>query len=266
MNCFVSCVIPTYERPELLVRAVKSIINQTYEGIIEIVIVDNSKLYDNSIEKTQRPGNRLIQYIWQEGPIGASVARNMGIEKSHGEFIAFLDDDDEWLPTKIEKQMGVMETHHDCPIVICWSLDERLERLTHPPKRISHKMILRSFNLASTSTYLVRRYPLELYKGFDASLQSSQEYDLAIRLSENHDILCVQEPLIIQHTSKDQISSNWKRKIKGTLGIFQKHHKEYKTKDYIKTLGLLALFSLGFVLGRRVYKIIVPLKEKYDKS
>lgn len=266
MNYLVTCVIPTNERPELLARAINSVVNQTYEGIIEILVVDDSLQYNHSVKEMESPKNRPIRYLWKGYPLGAPASRNIGIKNASGEFIAFLDDDDEWLPKKIEKQMELMNSNKACPLVICWSIDERLNRTNKPPHTITHKMIIKSFNLSATSSYLARRYPLEVHKGFDENLPSSQEYDLAIRLSEHHDVLCVQEPLVIQHVSENQISNNWKRKIKGTIGIFKKHHKEYSIKEYIKTVGLITIFALGFVMGRKVYGILTPMKEMYDKS
>jgi glycosyltransferase involved in cell wall biosynthesis len=258
----VSCIIPTHERPVELERAIDSVVNQTYKGTIEIVVVSDS----GSPKERDLPKNRVLRYI-PTNSAGSQKARNIGIKESIGQFVAFLDDDDEWYPTKLEKQMKLLNDFKNCPLVVCWSLDERRKpRIIRLSSVISHTKIIKSFRVSSTSCFVFRRYPLELEKGFDESLPASQEYDLAIRISRNHDIRCVKEVLVVQHRSKNQISANWKKKVKGVIGIYRKHHEEYSLKDHLKTAGLISLFTFGSIIGIRVYDIIITIKEGYDKS
>mgnify|MGYP006437461733 CR=1 FL=1 len=104
-NKLVSCIITTCKRGQLLSRAIESVLNQTYKNI-EVIVID-----DCPCEETRKIMNKyLIQhhniiYIQNENNLGPSGARNKGVFESKGEFIAFLDDDDEWLPEKIESQM-----------------------------------------------------------------------------------------------------------------------------------------------------------------
>ena len=105
MNDKVSIIIPTYKRSDLLERAIKSVINQTYKNI-EIIVVDDN--VNNSKEHLQNL--KIIEkypqiiYIKNKKNLGGGLTRNVGIKASTGEYIAFLDDDDEFYPTKIEKQ------------------------------------------------------------------------------------------------------------------------------------------------------------------
>jgi glycosyltransferase involved in cell wall biosynthesis len=200
---------------------------------------------------------------------GSPLARNIGIEKAKGEFIAFLDDDDLWLPEKIEKQIKIFENNNNVGLVICYSLDKRFghERINKPPKVVSHEIVLKSFNLSSSSSYLVRKKAIDNVGGFDIALPSAQEYDLAIRLSKEYHILCVPEVLMIQHSTKGQISENWNRKIKGLMAIYNKHGVEFSSTSFlnnIKFIGMLGLFSVGFLIGNKIYKIIIPMKEQYE--
>jgi len=134
----VSVIIPTMpNRDKHLKRAIESVNNQTYKNI-ETIIINNDK-------------------------ISATQARNEGIRKSKGEFIAFLDDDDTFYPTKIEKQVKYLLEHLNIPLCITYSHDKRFnqDRINKPPQIITHEMIIKSFNLSSTSTYMVRIYALE---------------------------------------------------------------------------------------------------------
>jgi len=289
----VSIVVPTIpKRNKYLMGALDSVRNQTYKNI-EIIVVSDDR-------------------------ISATQARNEGIRKAKGDFIAFLDDDDKLKPTKIEEQVWYMLYNPDCPLVVTHSLDKRFgrTRINKPPKTVTHKMILKAFNLSSTSTYMVRRSSLEKIamkydlskirdkcgdcnkimtcwhdfdvgiwcekelicddiryllrnqhekQYFDESFPSAQEYDLAIRLSQLGDIHCVPKVLVTQGVSEGQISENWNKKIKGIISISRKYHKEYKIRDYVKTVGVLGLFAMGFVVGNRIYKVIIPIKEMYEK-
>ena len=85
---------------------------------------------------------------------------------------------------------------------------------------VSHELILKSFNLYSSSTYLIRKSAIEKVGGFDISLPSAQEYDLAIRISKIKDVKCVDEVLMIQNATDGQISENWNKKIRGLLSVY----------------------------------------------
>jgi len=272
----VSVIIPTYKRTEELKRSIKTVINQTYPELIEIIIIDDSPKQINKefFQNFSKEKNRKIKYIYKGKKEGAPKARNIGIQEAKGEYIAFLDDDDEWHPKKTEKQVKTMEKNNNIGLVICYSLDKRFgkERISKPPEKISHETILKAFNLSSSSSYLVRKNILEKTGYFDTNLPSAQEYDLAIRISKHYLVYCIPEVLMTQNTTKDQISENWNRKIKGLMGIYSKHRQEYhsiKTFDrflnHIKFIGMLELFTLGYIIGNRIYSIIIPAKEIYEK-
>ena len=113
----VSCVIITHNRVDMLKRAVNSVMNQTYKNI-EIFVVD-----DASSDGTENYGKELINKginyirIDAKDSKGGNYARNIGINESTGEYVAFLDDDDYWLPEKIEKQVIYAEEHRDVGMI-----------------------------------------------------------------------------------------------------------------------------------------------------
>ncbi len=273
----VSCVIPTCGRKELF-RAVDSVIAQEYDGVIEIIIVDdysqtNSWLDAEKNEKSimkLSTDKRPITYINLKEQKGACKARNIGWETATGDFVAFLDDDDTWEPTKTKKQVDHILKYPQCNIVICWSHDMRFnqDRINKPPIVVTHEMIIKSFNLSSTSSYMVRRNLLKTWGGFDETLPSAHEYDLAIRYSENgHHIRCVQEQLITQYSSEGQISENWNKKINGIKAIYQKYKSQYSFMDKVKSFGVINLFRVAKIpgVGNKIYKIIIPIKKRYEK-
>ena len=104
----VSVIITTYKRePETVERAAKSILEQTYKDIELIIVDDSPASFDKriAVEKRVKELSSSIKYIKHETNMGACAARNTGIRSANGEYVAFLDDDDEWLPDKLEKQM-----------------------------------------------------------------------------------------------------------------------------------------------------------------
>src|SRR5690554_2886294 len=93
----VSCIIPTYKRSETLVRAINSVLEQTYKKI-EILVIDDNHPNDRfslMVQKQLEQFNDKVRYIQQEKHVNGAVARNVGIKFARGEYIAFLDDDDE---------------------------------------------------------------------------------------------------------------------------------------------------------------------------
>lgn len=269
----VSVILPTYNREKELFRAVESVLQQTHQNI-ELVIVDDSK--ESCLDKlTKLMGNqkgRELNYIHNNKPRGSPMARNMGFRKSEGCFIAFLDDDDTWHPDKLKKQMEIFSEHPDCPLVSCGSLDLRFGRKyeDYPPQVADRKDILNAFNYSSTSTYLIKRYALDIVDGFDITFKSAQEYELAIRLTKFHKARSVPEILVTQYPSSGQISENWKNKRIGISQVYQEHKQAFLQANWMngfKVLGIISMFYLAQVIGsKRVYWILQKFKRKHAEG
>ncbi|MBR2827682.1 MAG: glycosyltransferase family 2 protein, partial [Bacilli bacterium] len=105
----VSVIIPTYKRSDKVEKAIKSVLEQTYPNI-EIIVVDDNKKFPKEREKTKEIIKKYpnIKYLENDSNLGGALSRNKGILQSKGKYIAFLDDDDMFYPTKIEKQMKLM--------------------------------------------------------------------------------------------------------------------------------------------------------------
>jgi len=117
MQPLVSCIIPTYNRANFVERAIQSVLNQTYKNIEVIVVDDGSE--DNTKEVVLSIKDERIKYIRLHRNFGAAFARNVGIANANGDFIAFLDDDDYFLPEKIEKQVELMLK--DSSVGVCYT-------------------------------------------------------------------------------------------------------------------------------------------------
>ena len=117
MKPLVSVIIPTYKRTwDYLNRSISSVLDQSYENIEIIVIDDSPDTYENRADIKTKMSNLVsneprVQYLINEKNLGGSLARNRGIEAAHGQYITFLDDDEEYLPEKVGHQVAFMEVH-----------------------------------------------------------------------------------------------------------------------------------------------------------
>ena len=238
----VSVVIPTIDsRKEYLKKAVQSVHDQTYKNL-ELIII--------------------------RGNLGGQQARNEGIRKAKGKYIAFLDDDDTWFPTKIEKQVAAMEKDPSASICITWMNDYRSGSLyvNKPKEKIYHTDLLEGWCLSSTSSYLCRASHLGflwMIDGyvFNPKYISGQEYNVAIRITNWSHVICVQEVLTNQFRSVGQISNDWKKKIRGKFIMVEDMKHELGWRRSIKHLGVIPLFFLGYFLGDKQREIVNWLKE-----
>ena len=199
----VSAVIVTHNRRDLVVGAISSVQTQTYRNIELFVIDDASQDGTRELleEKSHEEGFSYI-YIPSNESKGGNHARNLGIKASHGEFVAFLDDDDEWLPDKIIKQVSFMQEHPECGVVSCFNIVEFNFDKRYSENRDGmmegdlHELIF-SWIPFVTSTALYRRQVLIDVGMFDEDLRYWQETELNIRVAQVANFGCVHEELCL---------------------------------------------------------------------
>lgn len=238
----VSVVVTTYKREmSLILRTLKSIINQTYKNLDIIIVDDNEN--DSFFSKDIVDGllsYPSIRYIKQDGNKGACAARNLGIEAAKGNKVAFLDDDDEWLETKIERQLEVFEKYDDVGMVYCTGytkIEEKpeaglLEYYTKSyfKEKVSYRDMLSADFVGTTSNPLIDKKCFKVSGGFEESLPARQDYEMWIRISKKYNVYGLDEQLFIHYIHDgEQISKNHEKSLAG----FKYIYKTYK-KDYLK--------------------------------
>lgn len=197
----VSAIITTHNRCNLLARAIESVLSQTYSELEYIVVDDASE--DETSEVCKRFPVIYIQ-IPKEESRGGNYARNLGIKASKGEYCAFLDDDDYWLPTKIEKQVKLIEKKK-CELVYCGRCLEIVgksnisykEILPNPRNMGDMKKSILTTICTTTTCILAKRQALLDVGLFDENLRFWQEYELTIRLAQRKPFYFVKEPLAV---------------------------------------------------------------------
>lgn len=219
----ITVIIPTYARPTNLVRAIKSVINQTYNDI-EIIVVDDNGLGTAQQKETESLLNgfiktNIITYIAHDTNKNGSVARNTGFQASRGEYVAFLDDDDEFLPAKLQCQLEVLESLDNswggcyCDTNV---IDANGKNVIYPCRKsgdLTVEMLLEKafFN---TSTLLLRREVIEELHGFDETYQRHQDWEFLIRFFRKYKLKLVDagNPLLNRYTTD---STAFSKRING---------------------------------------------------
>jgi len=203
----VSVVIPTRNRIDLLIRAIKSVINQTYNDW-EIIVIDDAS---NDSTKSVMSGMKSyrIKCIHLKEKSGGAVARNIGIKNSSGDLISFLDDDDEWMPEKLQKQIDCLG--NDKQLGICYTGRKTIRKgnlifgigknysFSYPPKNNQFKAIMTDNFVGITSSVMIPRSILKDIHGFDELLPCLQDYDLFIRIIKKWNAAGINEPLVLYH-------------------------------------------------------------------
>jgi glycosyltransferase involved in cell wall biosynthesis len=203
----VSVVIPTSNRIDLLGRAIKSVENQTFTDW-EIIVVDDASI-DMTESIMSEKKSEQIHYIRLHNKSGGAVARNTGIKNSKGDLIAFLDDDDEWMSEKLQKQIDCIE--HDQQLGICYTGRKTIRKgnlifgigkkysFRYPLKKNQLKAIMTDNFIGITSSVMIPRTILEEINGFDELLPCLQDYDLYIRIIKKWNAAGINEPLVLYH-------------------------------------------------------------------
>jgi glycosyltransferase involved in cell wall biosynthesis len=212
-SALVSVVIPTRNRPELVLRAVASVAGQTYRNLEIIVVIDGP---DSQTEAALRAiADSRLRVLALPESLGGSDARNAGVAAADGKWIAFLDDDDEWLPEKLDRQLKHSAARPDRPVFIASQFIERSElgdrilprRSLECREPFSEFLFCRP-NLSAgtgyvqTSTWLVSRPLMEAVQ-FTSKLKRNQDVDWMLRAMAVRDatLAVVPEPLVIFHES-----------------------------------------------------------------
>lgn len=286
---FVSVVIPTYGRPAYLLRAITSVLLQNYPNF-EVVVVDDNKPGTSERAETERIIKKLssnkVVYIQHETNRNGSAARNTGIRYSKGDYIAFLDDDDEFKEDKIRRQLDFMAANQFAASYCMAEVykEGNLFKVSEFRKNgYLQKEILSLQFEANTSCLMFEKKAICEIGGFDESFVRHQDYELLLRYMRHYPIYCCDEYLIKRHSGNIENLPTYEklRKIKadfflkfredmssmsdGDKKIIHKAHGielsrfAFREKRYAATMMHLLLSGVGakdlFGLARKCIKI-----------
>ncbi|MDZ8221837.1 MULTISPECIES: glycosyltransferase [unclassified Nostoc] len=222
----VSVIIPTYQRADLVSETIESVLAQTYTDYEIIVVNDGST--DNTREVLAQFKDK-ITVIHQENK-GLPAARNTGIIASRGRYIAFVDDDDLWIPYKLEKQVACFESNPNIGLVysnMIYFKDNRVFSSKMWPKGSHPSGVLQDWMLfmidyIPVPTVVVRRECFDEVGLFDETLTSCEDYDLWLRIIEKFPVHFLNEPVAFYRLSTNSMSKNKERMLVNEIRVQEK--------------------------------------------
>ncbi|MEW6620095.1 MAG: glycosyltransferase, partial [bacterium] len=250
----ISIIIPTYNAENFLPQAINSVVEQTYQDI-EIIVVD-----DGSTDNTKRiiePFMDKIYYIYKDNG-GSASARNVGIKSAKGEYIAFLDADDIWLPQKLELQINLFRQCQE----IDWIhtnlmlIDEsgNIIGVRRVSDTLSGNIFKTLFmeNWVLTSSVMVKKDCFKMIGMFDEALSRTEDYDFWLRLAHHYKCGYLEQPLV-----KYRIHPTQKIKKIDRLFFDEKAIIEKTIQNFPEIAGKskLRYGKLYFTWGRRYFEI-----------
>ena len=235
MEDLISVVIPTYHRPDRITRAVDSALSQTC--CVEVFVVDDNgkgTAEQLATEKALEEGGYLakVTYLINEKNGGGSFSRNRGLKQAQGDFITFLDDDDEIAPDKLEKQRKCLQDRGK-DYLCCYCSYHRLDAnggMIHNAETIQGYVypwtLARSVYVGSGSNLLVRTSAARAIGGYDESFRFNQDLEFLTRLTKDGKLAYLDEDLLTIHYEIREI----KRDYPKFLGMDQKYLETFRTE------------------------------------
>lgn len=265
----VSVIIPTHDRCEHLRSAIASVLTQTFQDF-EITVVDDGS-QDHPREVVTAFSDGRIRYVRHETNKGVATARNTGISNSTGDYIAFLDDDDQWLPQKLTTQMDLMQRSpatiggvYTGYFRVQYPSGKIIDQIT-PVKRGNVVDELCCNNCIGTaSTVLLRRECFARAGWFDESMYYGEEYDMWIRIAKEFDFECISEPLVKYSIHASKLSTNSEIVMTGleTELAKHKHYFARNRRSYSRrflNLGVLYCHKGNIKKGREAFLRAIEL-------
>lgn len=271
----VSIIIPTYKRADRIQRAVDSVLKQTYQNIEILVIDDNDptsieRKYTEAAMKKYAILDNVI-YIKHEKNKNGSAARNTGIRNSVGDYITFLDDDDEYFANKVEAQVDCMEKLTD-DWAMCYTSYQKVDQYNRmqfssetSEGYIPVQVLSKNLYIGSGSNFLIRRENVIEVNGFDETYLRNQDLEFMSRILINYKIKYVDVVGFLIH--------NEIRESKFTYEEIKKINDQYRKKfssifnklDYVKQLQIKQLLDLNdirlLITNKKIVKTLILIRD-----
>jgi glycosyltransferase involved in cell wall biosynthesis len=249
----VSVIIPAYHHAEFIGAAIDSVLAQTYRDFEIIVVNDGSP---DDTEEVLRPyiEGGQIRYFWQENQ-GAAAARNHGAKMAEGELLAFLDDDDQWLPDKLEWQVKVME-NSDTVVVGGLNDGDRHLRQNESTRVDTYETLpthvfFRGNPFGSPGQTLIRRTAFDAVGGFDQGIWGADDLDIWIRLSRLGEVRKYSRLSLFYRSHDFNASHNYNRMALNLKKVISKNC-DIEGFENIKKLDCLGHRNLFNSFGKKM--------------
>ncbi len=220
----VSVVIPAYNSMLYLPETVESVLKQTFSDFEVLIVNDGSS--DQIVEWASGLVDPRVKLISQENQ-GTPGARNTGIAHAQGEYVAFLDADDLWEPTKLEKQVRCLEDNPAVGLVNTWTV--LVDQLGLPTGKVATPQAegdvwkqISVYQFLICSSVLVRRCCFETVGLFDRNLLFSEDWDLWIRIASHYSFAVIKQPLVRYRVHPNNKSKDWRMLLQDAHTIIER--------------------------------------------
>jgi glycosyltransferase involved in cell wall biosynthesis len=246
----VTVIIPTFNRASIVGRAIRSVLGQTYPHW-ELLVVDDAST-DGTEREIRSYSDKRIKYIRHPQNRRVSAARNTGIRSAQGEYVSFLDDDDEWLPEKLAKEVEVFR-NSDPEVGLVYTgktvYDEHGRVLQVRMPTLSgwvYDAMLDQHFIGSPSRVTVKKQVLDRVAGFDETFVNCQDYDLWLRVAKISKIAVVPSFLVKRYLLSDQMSGSLRKICEGWEHILMKFRADMKPRTLAKHISRVAILLLNY--------------------
>jgi glycosyltransferase involved in cell wall biosynthesis len=291
----ISIVIPTYNRADILPRALESVLSQTVSDF-EVIVVDDGST-DNTEAVVNSYDDPRLRYVRSEERKGANAARNAGIDAAEADIVSFLDSDDTFHPQHLEVAMNRLNNAPSS----CGGVFTAFKKVRDgetvtisdaPAEFITQDQLITENVVGGFSTVTLRSEVFETVGRLDEEMPSAQDIEFFIRVLEEYSLLGIDRPLMTYYYDADRISDDIERKIAGQERLMEKHgHKLsragqsriYSSRAFVyarndevtaarrnflrairadPTSYLSYYHYFASLLGRRVFDVAVHLKQR----
>lgn len=253
----VSVVIATRDRPQLVREAIDSVLVQDYAGPVEVVVVFDQSAPDLSLISTDRW--RAVRVVANARKPGLAGARNTGIEASRGDYVAFCDDDDYWLPSKVRRQVEALHRLPDAGLATCGIRVEydgqRFDRVLEMDDVPFEELLSDRHTELHPSTFLLRKSIVDSRIGLvdeDVPGGFGEDYELLLRAAKVHPVVNVREPLAVVRWGKQSFFfRRWETMAAGLTWLLQRYPEfEQSARGVARVRGQVAFAQAS--MGNRL--------------
>jgi len=236
----ISVVVPTFDRAGLLPRSLGSVLGQTLPPF-EVVVADDASS-DDTERVVRELGSGLVRHVRLPERSGAQAARNLGIREAQGDWIAFQDSDDEWLPDKLERQVALI----DGPWTVVHGGGIAGEKVMgmrlHGEEDALGVLLRRPATLFPA--LLVSRQAFDRIGPLDEDLPAFQEWDTSIRLARFCRFVMPDDPVFVYHATAGAISESSRADIRGYEQVIEKYRADIDDETWYAHIRFLVRRSL----------------------
>jgi glycosyltransferase involved in cell wall biosynthesis len=245
----VSVVIPTWDRARSFGRALDSVLAQT-ERDFEVIVIDDGSPGNAAQRAVLDCADPRIRYIKFPTHQGVSAARNAGVLAATGKYVAFLDDDDEWLPEKLRYQIEMIENLDDSVGAVYtarFTIDELTCRMT--TTRFPDSFRPGDRNIITTSSLLIKRECLSQAGLFDEELEAAEDYDMWVRVARHFRFVYIDVPLVKYYIHPGSVSTDYGKKRRAAELLLKKYGSEFGRNRHNVARQYVALGVLWYYDG-----------------